>query len=86
MFSGPKRVMAFKTGHLAKGMNSGIGPSGADNRDFLSGYGMEGNFDFLLNGPVPFLPLPTMEVGTVVFNGHLEIVKLHSGHRKQPRK
>jgi hypothetical protein len=45
---------------------------------------MECIFDFPLNGPVPFLPLPTMEAGAVVFNGYLEIANLHSGHRKQP--
>jgi hypothetical protein len=47
---------------------------------------MEGVFYFLLNGHMPFLPLPTMEAGTVVFNGYLEIAELHSGHRNQPRK
>jgi hypothetical protein len=83
---GTQTRVAFKTGHLAKGVNAGISASRADNCDLLPDHGLERIFDFLLNGRVPFLPLPTMEAGTVVFNGYLEIAQLHSGHRKQTPK
>jgi hypothetical protein len=67
----PERKSAFKTGHLALGMDTGVCSSGPCDRDSLSAKLGQDVFDHPLDRPPIGLPLPAVEIRTVIAQNEL---------------
>lgn len=62
-----------KAGHLAAGVDAGIGSACAVNPDRVAVHMFQGFFDYTLHSPIAVLDLPAVEIGTIVSQGDLHV-------------
>jgi hypothetical protein len=73
-------------GHLARSVDSAVGPPGADHRKMPAGDLLQGRLHLALDRPAPGLELPTHEIGAVVMDGQPKaavIVGIHAGQGRE---
>ena len=63
--------MELKAGHLAQGVNAGVGAARALGQRGFAGDPAQGGLQFALDGRLSRLNLPAAEVGAVVGQGQL---------------
>ena len=61
-------VRQIEAGHLAVGVDAGVGAAGGAHEHALAGHLVDGVLEVALNGPLPGLALPAGEIGAVVLD------------------